>query len=116
MDGEENVLSNCTHSSSDSGAPVLESPALVDPPDGFGTQLPFKQLPDYQKNILRREWANLSEADREKARENLEAWERSGKPPNFSGQLKIGEGPDDHDEITRPFKKGAVYGDAKNKI
>jgi len=91
---------------------------LADPPDGFGTQLLFKQVPLYMQNILRRMWARLTDIERDNVRNNLEGWERSAKAPDYKGNILVGEGTTvtDENNTGRTFKPRQTYGNAGKKL
>lgn len=79
---------------------------IGDPPDGFGSQVPFKQLPSYMQDIIRREWSALTSTQREAVRANLEAWVNSDRRPEFEGPVVIGDKPAGESKNAR--KKGGT--------
>lgn len=97
------------------------SGTLPDPPDGFGTQLPFSALPPYMKNMLRKQWHDLAVAEQECIRKNLEDWGKAEKRPDFSGPLTVGPIPAGADKnargkLSKKSSEHQTYGDFSTTI
>ena len=62
-----------------------------DPPDGYGSMMPFAMLPDYMQTVLRIQWAAESDDVKRRARDNSANWIKMGRP--------------DHHKVDTPYKR-----------